>query len=147
MTAGQTTRSLTRNQALVFEALDRAMGPMSAYAILDHLRDHGLRAPLQIYRALDRLVELGLVHRLESINAFLACHDTKCCANKAVAFAICDDCGQVSEISNEELTGLLQTLADSSEFTVSKSAIELHGRCAPCSGKPHKPSSGQAASA
>ena len=64
---------LTKNQSLVFETLQRADQPISAYTILDRLRDHGFRAPLQVYRALDKLVEAGLVHRLESLNAFVAC--------------------------------------------------------------------------
>jgi len=55
---------LTKNQSLVMGALTRADGPLSAYTILDQLRDQGFRAPLQVYRALDKLVEFGMVHRL-----------------------------------------------------------------------------------
>lgn len=50
---------LTRNQALVLEALERADGPLTAYAILDDVRGDGIRAPQQIYRALEKLLELG----------------------------------------------------------------------------------------
>ena len=53
---------LTKNQSLVFEAMLQAGQPMGAYALLDQLRDHGFKAPLQIYRALDQLAELGFVH-------------------------------------------------------------------------------------
>jgi len=70
---GRAPSDLTRNQSLVFGALSRAEGPLSAYTILDQLRDDGFRAPLQVYRALDKLVETGMVHRLESLNAFVAC--------------------------------------------------------------------------
>ncbi|MEK9833582.1 MAG: transcriptional repressor, partial [Rhodospirillaceae bacterium] len=52
---------LTRNQSLVFGVLEGAEAPLSAYTILDQLRDEGLRAPLQVYRALDKLVAFGLV--------------------------------------------------------------------------------------
>ena len=69
---------LTKNQTLVMGALSQAKGPLSAYTILDELRDDGFRAPLQVYRALEKLVELGLVHRLESLNAFVACQHTSC---------------------------------------------------------------------
>ncbi len=58
---------LTRNQSLVLDTLSQSGGPLSAYTILDQLRDHGFRAPLQVYRALDKLVEFGMVHRLESL--------------------------------------------------------------------------------
>ena len=57
---------LTRNQALVLDRLEKAEGPLSAYALLDQLREEGLRAPLQVYRALDGLMQAGHVHRLES---------------------------------------------------------------------------------
>lgn len=67
------TPQLTKNQALVMGALTHSDGPLSAYTILDKLRDQGFRAPLQVYRALDKLLEYGLVHRLESLNAFVAC--------------------------------------------------------------------------
>ncbi|HSO47903.1 MAG TPA: transcriptional repressor, partial [Rhizobiaceae bacterium] len=59
------TAELTKNQSLVMGALARSDGPLSAYTILDQLRDNGFRAPLQVYRALEKLVEFGLVHRLE----------------------------------------------------------------------------------
>ena len=55
--------------------------------------DAGLRAPLQVYRALDKLVETGLVHRLESLNAFVACAHKHCHDDCASAFAICEKCG------------------------------------------------------
>ena len=65
------THELTRNQNLVLGALTQATGPLSAYGILDQVRSDGIKAPLQIYRALDKLVEKGLAHRLESLNASL----------------------------------------------------------------------------
>lgn len=64
---------LTKNQLCVLEKLETASGPLSAYTLLDQLRERGFRAPLQVYRALDTLVKSGFVHRLESINSFVAC--------------------------------------------------------------------------
>ena len=61
---------LTNKQALVMNLLGKTKGPLSAYAILDQLHDSGFRGPVQVYRALEKLMELGLVHRLESLNAF-----------------------------------------------------------------------------
>ena len=82
---------LTRNQSLVFNALTRAPGPLSAYSLLDQLRDKGLRAPLQVYRALDKLVAFGMVHRLESLNAFVACRHPDCETHENIAFTICEE--------------------------------------------------------
>ena len=69
---------LTRNQQLVYDALTGADTPLSAYSLLDQLRESGFRAPLQVYRALEKLIELGQVHRLESINSFVACQHSDC---------------------------------------------------------------------
>mgnify|MGYP001953080627 CR=1 FL=1 len=124
--------TLTKNQALVFGQLSRAEGPLSAYTILDQLREEGFRAPLQVYRALDKLVEFGLVHRLESLNAFVACSHKDCQAHSAAAFAICEKCGQVNEISDVRLDDRLRELAEASGFALTKSVVELRGLCADC---------------
>lgn len=125
---------LTKNQTLVLEALKSSSSPLTAYALLDQLRPSGLRAPLQVYRALDRLIEQGSVHKLQSINAFMACcqsHDHG--HHHGVAgFAICDSCGQVSEFEDHDICHRLEDWANSTGFAVEKSAIELHGRCASC---------------
>lgn len=125
---------LTKNQTLVMGALSQANGPLSAYTILDELRDDGFRAPLQVYRALEKLVELGLVHRLESLNAFVACQHTSCGGDRKenVLFAICETCGNVQELVNDKLLDTVKMLANEAEFTLSQSVIELRGQCASC---------------
>ena len=72
---------LTNKQALVMNLLGKTKGPLSAYAILDQLHDSGFRGPVQVYRALEKLMELGLVHRLETLNAFVACQHKNCESN------------------------------------------------------------------
>lgn len=124
--------ALTKNQSLVFGELSKAEGPLSAYTILDQLRSEGFRAPLQVYRALDKLVEFGMVHRLESLNAFVACSHAECEAHSAAAFAICEKCGQVTELSDAELDGRLRELAKQTGFSLSKTVVELRGLCAQC---------------
>ncbi|GIL02531.1 MAG: transcriptional repressor [Alphaproteobacteria bacterium] len=123
---------LTRNQTLVFGALAGSVGPLSAYSILDRLRGQGFRAPLQVYRALDKLIELGLVHRLESINAFVACRQPECETHGSIAFAICDRCGSVSEFADDGVTRRLEGWAKAEGFDLNKTTIELRGRCRAC---------------
>jgi len=94
---------LTKNQLCVLEKLETASGPLSAYTLLDQLRERGFRAPLQVYRALDTLVKSGFVHRLESINSFVACAEPHDHSHSMTAFAICDTCGQVTEMSDHGL--------------------------------------------
>ncbi|MEO0327290.1 MAG: Fur family transcriptional regulator [Pseudomonadota bacterium] len=127
---------LTKNQSLVMNALSDAKGPLSAYTILDVLRDHGFRAPLQVYRALDKLVEFGLVHRLESLNAFVACQHPSCEGEdkETVMFTICETCGNVEELIGENLINAVKELANAINFSLNKSVIELRGRCARCKG-------------
>lgn len=126
------TADLTRNQSLVFGALRDAERPLSAYTILDQLRENGLKAPLQVYRALDKLIEFGMVHRLESLNAFVACQHPDCDMHRTVAFTICDHCGEVSEIDDRALTGVLSQIGERDDFRLTKATVELRGLCGPC---------------
>lgn len=126
------TPALTRNQSLVLAALEKADGPRSAYALLDELRGAGLRAPLQIYRALDKLRDFGLVHRLESLNAFVACAHPHCHASAMMAFAICERCGGVAEFADAAVEKRLTGWARDSGFTPSKTTLEIKGVCASC---------------
>ncbi len=125
---------LTKNQGLVFDVLRRSEQPVSAYTILDKLRDHGFRAPLQVYRALDKLLEFGLVHRLESLNAFVACaHPAEsCCRHGMVAFTICNSCGHVDEFHDHEVDHRLEAFTKARRFKPEKTTIEIRGLCAAC---------------
>ena len=123
---------LTKNQTLVMDALADAKGPLGAYTILDQLRDNGFRAPLQVYRALDKLVEFGLVHKLESLNAFVACSHHGCEGHESIAFTICEKCGRVTEITDGSLTRQLKLIANKTSFSPTKSIVELRGICSSC---------------
>jgi Fur family zinc uptake transcriptional regulator len=129
---GHPLQDLTKNQSLVMGTLSEANGPLSAYTILDQLRDKGFRAPLQVYRALDKLVEFGLVHRLESLNAFVACRHPDCEDHETIAFMICERCGQVSEVSDSAIAKRLKHLATEAGFALQKSTVELRGICSRC---------------
>ena len=121
---------LTRNEQLVHERLSAAGKAMSAYDLLDELRGSGVRAPTQIYRALDKLSAAGLVHRIESLNAFIACSHSR--RHGQAAFAICDDCGQVVEFVSKAAMAELDGWAAEHDFLVDGIAIEIRGRCAKC---------------
>lgn len=127
------TTPLTKNQEMVLDALNDAKAPMSAYAILDELRDEGFRAPPQVYRALEKLVAGGLVHRLESLNAFVACSHADCHDTGLIAFAICEQCGLVSEFSDDAVTTRLTHWIADHQFTNTKTTIEIRGDCGTCS--------------
>ena len=121
---------LTKNQTLVLQVLTEASQPLGAYAILDELRRYGFKAPLTVYRALEKLAGEGLVHKLESLNSW-----TICCgehhANPPV-FEICNDCGNVTEHFDKELLKNLNSMSERSGFMPDRSIIEIHGRCDDC---------------
>ena len=125
---------LTKNQSLVLDVLAASDTPLSAYAILDALRDEGLRAPLQVYRALDSLMAFGNVHRLESLNAFVACaHPGN---THAPAFLICRSCDAVAETVGGAADGRLGKAAQEAGFRIERTVLEAEGVCPNCQGKP-----------
>ena len=131
-TESMVTDKLTRNQKLVYRKLCSHQGALSAYDLLDALREHGLRAPPQVYRALEKLVQEGLVHRLESINAFVACSDPCCDASAARAFAICSGCNSVTELAVGNLETELKSLSGTAGFELHSPVVELKGTCKQC---------------
>ncbi|NIA70000.1 transcriptional repressor [Pelagibius litoralis] len=126
-------RKLTRNQQLVLDRLAASGSALTAYDLLDQLRGEGLRAPVQVYRALETLGQRGLIHRIESMNAFIACcaHDHQA----AAGFAICDDCGEVAEFAFPASEEGLRSEVGKAGFETRHMTVELHGRCAACAGR------------
>jgi len=122
----------TRNQMLVLDALQGERKPLSAYAILDRLRQFGIRAPLQVYRALQHLTETGKVHRLESLNAFVACRHSGCDRAHTLTFAICEKCGGVAEHADARLEAEIGRIAASSGFVARRTVVEISGSCRAC---------------
>ena len=86
----------------------------------------------RVYRALDKLVEIGKIHKIESRNAFIACKNSSCQISKATAFSICENCEKVSEISNTKLSKYLSNFADEAGMKYSKYNLEFFGLCKKC---------------
>lgn len=115
----------------VYALLLEQKGAVGAYELLDTLKLTESNAkPATVYRTLDFLLEFGLIHKIESTNAFVACHHFDC--NHPVQFLICDSCGDVKEIQSEGLKETLDKQAQSVGFSVVKQTIEAHGTCAVC---------------
>lgn len=125
---------LTKHQALVLGALAREESPASAYTLLAQLQAEGLRAPQQVYRALDKLIEYGLVHRVETMNSFVACAHPHDHQHGLVVFAICDQCGHVDEFSDSAIERRLSGWSKDNGFRMGAATVELHGQCARCDG-------------
>ena len=121
---------LTNRRRQVLEILLNSHQPLGAYDILA-LMNRGAEgervAPPIVYRALEFLLEQGLIHRIESLNAFIHCvhpgHD------RAPQFLICRDCDRVAEVERDP--GLL-VQADDLGFRADHSVVEITGTCAEC---------------
>lgn len=104
--------------------------PVSAYDILEGLRADGVTASTTVYRALEKLVDAGQVHRIESLNAWTVCcggHD-----DRIPVFAICDDCGTVTEHIDAGFNHSIAGLSEKTGFEPNHSVLEIHGRCSDC---------------
>jgi Fur family zinc uptake transcriptional regulator len=130
------TRPLSATQARVLALLNAAGRPLSAYDLLNLLKAEGVSAPPTVYRALERLTRDGLAHRIESLNAFVACNRPH--HHEMAAFAICDHCGLVTEVTDGGLEASLGGLAARSGFHAVKATVELRGHCAACADKAHQ---------
>ncbi len=106
--------------------------PVGAYALLDTLKAEGhAAAPPTVYRALDFLIDQGLVHRLERLNAFVGCPRPD--ASHSAHFLICTECGRAAEMRDDPaVDAALQKAADALGFTISRRTIEVEGLCADC---------------
>ena len=128
-------QTLSRNQQIVLDIIEKAKGPLKAYSILFNVQKKGINAPQQIYRALDKLIEMGKIHKIESKNAFVACRSSDCEISKATAFSICESCEKVSEINNSKLSKYLSNFEDDSGMRYSKYNLEFFGLCKKCKSK------------
>jgi len=123
---------LTAVRRRVLEALLESHAPLGAYELIDRLAADGTRpAPITIYRALDFLREQGLVHRIESRNAFIACVHNHA-SGDPVVFLICERCGAVGEAGSAAVADTVRTASRAAGFTPKTPVIEIYGICAHC---------------
>ncbi len=126
----QVGNSPIKSHHLVFKALQQAGHPVSAYGLLADLRSQGVTAPPTVYRALNRLIQQGRVHRIESLNAYVACSGGH--SYGRAGFAICDGCGEVSEFQCREIRNSVDGRAREMAFEVADLTLEMRGKCASC---------------
>ena len=129
-THNKKNQTLTKNQRIVLNLLQDSGEPLKAYFILDSLKKEGLNSPLQVYRALDKLVELGKIHKVESLNSFIICNNSNCAGN--TAFTICERCGKVKEIKNNNLTEGVNELVRENKLNITRYNLEFYVVCKSC---------------
>ena len=128
----QKQEHLSKNQKIVLDIIEKSNQPMKAYSILFNVQKKGIKAPLQVYRALDKLVEMGKIHKIESKNAFVACRNSDCEISKATAFSICEKCEVVDEISDIKLSKYLSNFNHKKGMKFKRFNLEFFGLCKKC---------------
>ena len=135
MTKMHKESDLSKNQQIIFDLIDKSSEPLKAYTILFNVQRKGIKAPPQVYRALDKLVEIGKIHKIESKNAFVACKNSNCEISKATAFSICESCEIVDEISDIKLSKYLSKFNDNKGMKYKRFNLEFFGLCNRCKTK------------
>ncbi|HZZ09063.1 MAG TPA: Fur family transcriptional regulator [Paraburkholderia sp.] len=122
---------LTPIRRKVLELLLNSGRATKAYSLLDDMRQiHPGSAPPTVYRALDFLLSAGLVHRIESINAFTVCHDLTQCQHGILV--VCQQCGNVTELHQPKLRQALVAQIEDAGYRLASDEIELKGLCSAC---------------
>jgi Fur family transcriptional regulator, zinc uptake regulator len=122
---------LTDLRRAVLELVWRGHEPVGAYALLDALKAaHPNAAPPTIYRALEFLAAHGLIHRIESLNAYIGCDHPE--RPHAGQFMICAKCSTAAEIDDPSVTRALSRSANDVGFAVTRQTVELSGLCPSC---------------
>lgn len=123
-------QKLTRIRRKVLHLLLESEEPAKAYDLLANLDGEGAAKPPTVYRALDFLQDMGLAHKIESLNAYVACGHASH-AHSAV-FLICDTCGAAEELHAVATNEALNNETRAAGFTVRSSVIEARGICRNC---------------
>ncbi|HEY1722988.1 MAG TPA: Fur family transcriptional regulator [Magnetospirillaceae bacterium] len=122
---------MTRLRRSVLASVLTSDRPLTAYQILDRLRiEDASTAPMVVYRSLNVLIRLGLVHRVDSTKSFVACtmheHAHPC------QILVCHSCGATVEAWDESIAGAAERLGRRFGFALDRNVIELTGICGSC---------------
>ena len=124
-------KGVGRNDEPVLNLLLSNHRVFSAYDIAETISEMGKRVqPIQIYRSLEKLMALGLVHRLSTKNGFIACYEDGECATGQ--FLICTECESVKEIDSQLINREIQDSAQENSFSIAGKSVEVLGLCSNC---------------
>lgn len=123
---------LTDLRRRVLEEIAGSHHAIGAYDVLERLSRKGSRlAPISVYRAIDALLSAGVIHRLESRNAFFACHATHTADRDQIVLA-CERCGRVAEVPGKPVFDAISSIAKEAAFKPVHTVAEVSGVCDDC---------------
>tara|TARA_R110001583_G_scaffold22238_1_gene83542 strand:+ start:16208 stop:16702 length:495 start_codon:yes stop_codon:yes gene_type:complete len=126
----QRKQRFTALRKRVFELVWQQHKPIRAYEVLSRLQQDGRAAPPTVYRALDFLLELGLIHRIESLNAYVGCSTPG--QKHTEQFLICTRCDAFTELNSALINKAINESATQSGFKIKQQMIEITGICPNC---------------
>lgn len=122
---------LTAGRRRVLETVAASHRAIGAYEIIERMARRGRRpAPVTVYRALEFLIEQGLVHRIESRNAYVSCAAAH--GERPAVLFICSGCGTVGEVDDRDIVGAISTRGARIGFDATDATVEVEGRCLHC---------------
>ena len=128
---GEKNLQFTPLRRRVFEALAGSEAPLGAYDLVEQLGRERRISPISVYRALEFLMEAGLIHRIALRNTYLPCaHEHE--AGETTVFLVCSTCGNVDELASTEIARDLAGTAAQVGFRPVSRAVELEGECQAC---------------
>lgn len=131
-TCAKNGAQLTALRREVLELVLKAGGPVTAYQLLDQLKSTRKSAvPPTIYRSLEFLLENGLIHKIERLNAFVSCAEADH-HHADAQFLICKACGTVTELEDHAISEALALAASKCGFVPCRTVVEMDGFCANC---------------
>jgi Fur family zinc uptake transcriptional regulator len=121
----------TKLREHVFALIWQSHKPITAYQLLDQIKDGDFSAtPPTVYRTLDFLLEQGLIHRINSLNAFIGCCQP---GNRHTGtFIICEECEQAEEVTNEDINKVIKSVSAQHHFEMKRYVTEIYGLCPQC---------------
>lgn len=105
--------------------------PLGAYDLVERLADNRRVSPISVYRALDFLMDAGIVHRIATRNTYLPCYHEHTCGEMTV-FLVCSRCGSVQERASAAVAQNLGSTAGAADFVPRSRSIEVEGECSAC---------------
>lgn len=123
--------NLTPVRRRILEIVWRAHEPIGAYDILAELaKERDKAAPPTVYRALEFLIAAGLVHRIDSLNAFIGCHEPQ--QTHVAQFLVCRQCHRVAEVDDPAIQRMLVEQSRAVGFQIEPTSLEIKGLCGDC---------------
>ena len=117
---------------LVLRVLQSNVKPLSAYEILEKVKEFGIKSPPIVYRALDTLMKIGKVHKINELNTFIACDCEEDHQHLLSILTICQSCNEVSELHDHIVIDHLAKLRSLNIYLANKAVIELPIMCQNC---------------